>query len=78
MVPLDPPPPEAPGVDQAEVEVQAEARAEVAENCGAGRTWANPLLATWRLSWWRFSSEPRGIPIPAEPALSIMREGVQS
>jgi hypothetical protein len=48
---------------------------ELVENCGAGRTSANPVLATWWLRWLRFPSEPRGIPMPAEPDFNTKCDG---
>lgn len=53
----------------------AEGLGELVENCGAGRTSANPVLATWWFRWFRFPSEPRGIPMPAEPAFSTRCDG---
>ena len=50
-------------------------RPEVAPNCGAEWTSADPFFATSRFKWLRFPSDPRGTPIPAEPALSTSREG---
>ena len=47
----------------------------VAPNCGAGRTSAEPLRATWPFRWPRFAIEPRGIPMPAEPLFTINRVG---
>lgn len=52
-----------------------EVLAELVENCGADRTSTNPVLATWWFMWLRFPSEPRGIPMPAEPAFTTRREG---
>lgn len=53
-----------------------EGLAELVENCGAGRTSANPVLATWWFRWLRFAIEPRGIPKPAEPAFRTRCDGV--
>lgn len=47
---------------------------ELPENWGAGRTCTKPVFAT---SWFmcpRFRMEPRGIPMPAEPECTTIRE----
>ena len=55
-------------------EVAIGALDEVVENCGAGRTSANPVFATWWFRWLRLLTEPRGIPSPADPAFTTCRE----
>jgi hypothetical protein len=48
--------------------------AELPPNCGAGATLADPFLATSRFKFLRFSSEPRAIPMPAEPDLTVRND----
>lgn len=57
--------------------LKPDARPELAENCGAGRTAANPFLATSWFTWLRLLTEPRGIPMPADPALTTTRDGAK-
>jgi len=44
----------------------------VAENCGAGCNWTEPVFATWLFRWLRLPKDPRAIPNPAEPLFSVM------
>jgi len=46
----------------------------VAANCGVGRSCTMPDLVTWVLRWFRLRTEPRGIPIPAEPLFTTSCE----
>jgi len=49
--------------------------AELAANCGAECTSANPDFATWWFKWLRFPNDPRGTPIPADPECRTNRDG---
>ena len=47
--------------------------AGVAANAGAECTCANPFFETCWFKWLMLLREPRGIPIPAEPAFTVIR-----
>src|SRR6266850_1325467 len=47
-----------------------------AENCGVGWTATGPRLATCVFKCRRLSTDPRAMPIPAEPLLTITRDGI--
>ena len=55
--------------------LKPELLSELVENWGAGRTETTPVFATSRFRWLRFPSDPRGIPIPAEPRFTTRRDG---